>query len=144
MVRNIYTRWLVLVCLLLALVSVFIAGCGRLGDAPDTVAQGASTGNTGGASSEVKMDLTQFAPVSITIKKGESIKFVNSSLVPHTIENGTWNNGTPNPVVETGAPKVKELLNSNDTKIVGPFTTAGTFQLYCTLHPGMNLTVTVQ
>jgi len=26
---------------------------------------------------------------------------------------------------------------------IGPFTELGTFQLYCTIHPGMNLTVTV-
>ena len=29
-------------------------------------------------------------------------------------------------------------------KTIGPFNTAGTFHLYCTVHQGMNLTVIVQ
>jgi len=34
-------------------------------------------------------------------------------------------------------------INGNNAQI-GPFTTAGTFHIYCSIHPGMNLTITVK
>lgn len=32
----------------------------------------------------------------------------------------------------------------NDSAAIGPFNTAGTYHLYCTIHQNMNLTVIVQ
>ena len=46
--------------------------------------------------------------------------------------------------VEPGAPNVSNVqINDNSTEI-GPFTTAGIYHLYCTIHQGMNLTIIVQ
>jgi len=45
---------------------------------------------------------------------------------------------------ETNAPSVNVQLNGNDQQTIGPFAAAGTYHLYCTIHPGMNLTVIVQ
>jgi len=60
------------------------------------------------------------------------------------LQNGTWMNNTPHPAKESGAPSVQQVyVNGNSIKI-GPFTTAGTFHIYCTIHPGMDLTVIVQ
>jgi plastocyanin len=33
---------------------------------------------------------------------------------------------------------------NNNTATVGPFTTAGTYHIFCTIHPGMSLTIIVQ
>jgi plastocyanin len=94
----------------------------------------------------VHMSGNKFVQSSITIKKGESITLINDDLFgSHTIANGNWNNGTAQPARETGAPVVNNRqIGGNSSATIGPFTTAGTFQLYCTVHPGMNLTVIVQ
>ncbi len=39
--------------------------------------------------------------------------------------------------------KGQSLTLVNDSHMIGPFPTAGTYHLYCTVHPGMNLTVIV-
>jgi plastocyanin len=94
---------------------------------------------------QVQMDNTTFAQTSITIKKGESITLTSSTIVAHTISNGTWKNGTPEQAKESGAPAVNGvLITGNSSQDIGPFTSAGTFQLYCTVHADMNLTVIVQ
>jgi plastocyanin len=91
------------------------------------------------------MNDTQFVQPSITIHKGESITLVATTFTPHIIANGTWDSGQAKAVQEPGAPEVKNMqINGNSSGSVGPFTTAGTFKLYCTIHSGMNLTVTVQ
>ncbi len=116
---------------LLAILTVMIAAC--------------STTDSGNNPNTVHMSASNFDQSSITIKKGESLTLVSDTSAAHIIENGTWdNNGTPKPNIEEGAPKVDVQMNGGDSKTFGPFNTAGTFQLYCTIHPGMNLTVIVK
>ncbi len=47
---------------------------------------------------------------------------------------------------ENGAPVVNNMQfsGSDGSQTIGPFNTIGTFHLYCSVHPGMNLTVIVQ
>ena len=92
---------------------------------------------------EAHMAAASFIQSSVTIKKGDSLTLVDDSSAKHIINNGTWNGNTPNTKVESGAPAVNVTLNGNDSATVGPFNTSGKFQLYCTIHPGMNLTVNV-
>ncbi len=75
---------------------------------------------------------------------GQSITVINDVGTPHVIANGTWDNSNPKPLKEQGAPVVNVNLPGTETKIIGPFNTAGVFHLYCTIHPNMNLTITVQ
>jgi plastocyanin len=93
----------------------------------------------------VHMSDTNFVQKSITIKKGEDVTLVNDAAVIHIIENGSWNsNGVAEPAIESGAPKVEAQVSGNMSQAVGPFNMVGTFHLYCSVHPGMNLTVIVQ
>lgn len=117
---------LVLSCLSAAL----LIGCGGSSNGPNPV----------------HMSGTKFVQSSITIKKGESITLINDDLVgSHIIANGTWGNGGAQPAREAGAPVVNNInVGGNSSATIGPFTTAGTFQLYCTIHKDMNLTVVVQ
>ncbi len=103
-------------------------------------------GSSSGASNEVHLASTNFAQPSITISKGSSITLVNDTATTHIISNGMWENSTPKPQQETGAPVVKNMtFNSNgQTQTIGPFNTAGTFHYYCSVHVNMNLTVIVQ
>jgi plastocyanin len=89
------------------------------------------------------MDDHTFTQSSITINKGEKITLISDVASPHTITNGTWDNGAMKLKVEPGAP-VNTVQTNGTNEQFGPFTTAGTFYLLCTAHPGMNLTVIVQ
>ena len=106
-------------------------------------------GNASNASAgpnPVHMNATNFVQNSITIKKGESITLIDDDLFgSHTIANGAWENGTAQPAREAGAPEINDVkIGGNSSAAIGPFTTPGTFKLYCTVHAGMNLTVIVQ
>ena len=92
----------------------------------------------------VHMAGASFLVSSINIKKGDMLTLVDDSSAAHIIKNGTWNGNTPQPKTEPGAPTVNVTFNGNDSSAIGPFNTAGSFQLFCTIHPGMNLTVNVQ
>jgi plastocyanin len=109
------------------------------------VACATTSADTSSAPNQVHMNTTNFVSSSITIKRGEHITLIDDTLIPHTIANGTWENGTANPTREPGAPEVKDVqINGNSSVMIGPFTAAGTFHLYCTIHSDMNLTVVVQ
>jgi plastocyanin len=94
---------------------------------------------------QVHMKDTTFVQPTTTIKKGMSLVLINDSPALHIIANGSWNtSGAPTPNTEAGAPKVSITINGNGQQSIGPFTTAGTFHFYCSIHPHMNLTVIVQ
>lgn len=114
-----------------------LAACG--GSTPATSSSNSASGN------EVHMEGDNFKQASVTLKKGQSLVLINDSGSPHYIANGMWKNNSPETQKEAGAPTVDNVqISGNATQSIGPFTTAGTFHLYCTIHPGMNLTVVVQ
>ncbi|MHB8599751.1 MAG: cupredoxin domain-containing protein [Ktedonobacteraceae bacterium] len=129
----------------LALGSILLAACTRPGvsTVASTTPGSSSGGNGGGSSTTVQMGLTTFLQSSITIPKGSMLTLVDTQAVVHIIQNGSWVSGTAKPAKETGAPTVNQQFSGNDTHQVGPFNTAGTYHLYCTIHTGMNLTVIV-
>ena len=47
---------------------------------------------------------------------------------------------------ESGAPVMNnvQISGNGSSQVIGPFNTPGTYHFYCTVHPGMNLTVIVQ
>ncbi len=118
----------------MVVVTVLVVACGGGGNAG------------GGSSTDVHMGQTNFTQASITINKGSSINLINDTAVTHIIANGTWKQNTAQPGAEPGAPTVNNLqfTTANQSQKIGPFTTAGSFHLYCIVHPGMNLMVTVQ
>ncbi len=92
----------------------------------------------------VYMGGASFLQSSVTIKKGDSVNLVDDSTSPHIIVNGSWVGSQQKPAQEPGAPTVKLQFNGNDSAPMGPFNTAGTFHVYCTIHQGMNREVIVQ
>jgi len=103
-------------------------------------------GTSSEASNQVHLGSTNFTQSSITISKGSTITLVDDMTVTHIISNGMWENNTPKPQQEAGAPVVNNMTfnSSGQTQTIGPFNTAGTFHYYCSIHVGMNLTVIVQ
>jgi plastocyanin len=92
------------------------------------------------------MGQTNFVQSSVTISKGGSISLIDDANSTHIIANGIWQGNTPKPGTEAGAPPAHNLqfTSAGQSQTLGPFNTAGTFHYYCSVHPGMNLTVTVQ
>ncbi len=130
---------------LFALISMLVVACGGSTTGGNNGNSGGSSGGTSG-SNTVGLTATNFAQSSITIPKGQSVTLTNQTGVTHIIANGSWNGNTPAPKTETGAPVVNNVtVNSQGQTInIGPFNTAGTYHYYCSVHAGMNLTVTVQ
>jgi len=131
----------VLSLVVLSLLAAFLTACGG--------STGSSSSSSSGSSSSgmptVHMNGNNFAQSSITISKGQSLMLVDDASAVHIIANGSWSNGSAQPKQESGAPVVNNLqFNGNDSHTIGPFNTAGTYHLYCSVHPGMNLTVIVQ
>ncbi len=46
--------------------------------------------------------------------KGSSITLVDDSAAPHIIANGSWMNGSPQPMQESGMPAVNNLQVTNN------------------------------
>lgn len=148
-------RYIAFLLIGMALLSVLLAACVRPGTEPSSATGSAATqnGNSGvtgssgpaGGSAVVHMNDSNFVQSSVTIKKGQSVTLTNDAAVPHQIFNGSWVNGTAENKKEPGAPTVQvQFSGSNESHDIGPFNTAGTFNVYCSIHPNMNLTIIVQ
>jgi plastocyanin len=126
-------------CALLAFCSIATLLLIACSSTSSTASDPSTSGN------QVHMSNTNFVQSSITIKKGERVTLIADTFIPHTIANGTWENGTPKPSKELAAPMINNVsVGGNSSETIGPFTRVGSFKLYCTVHPGMNLTVVVQ
>jgi plastocyanin len=127
-------KHLIAILVALSLLTVVIASCGGSG------------GNSSGSGTDVHMGETTFLQSSVTISKGSSLNLIDDVAVTHIIGNGFWVNGVIKPAIEPGAPTVNNLTfnSAGQSMTVGPFNTAGTYHLYCSVHPNMNLTVIVQ
>ena len=147
----------VMVLAVLALGSILLAACVRPGTTTTTGTGGGSTatstpsggggGGGGGncANGTVQTGASTFTQSCVTVAKGTSLKIVpvvTSSL--HLLTNGSWVNGNAQLTKEPGAPSINNVTVSNAPVEIGPFTTAGTFHILCTVHPNMNLTVEVK
>jgi plastocyanin len=130
-----------LALIIAALGSVMLASCIRPGT--PIANNGATPTTSGGGTPTVHLTSTNFAVSSITIPKGSMLKLVDDVDVVHILKNGSWVNGNQVPKKEAGAPTVNVTFNGNDTHEIGPFNTPGTYHIFCTVHPNMNLTITV-
>ncbi len=94
---------------------------------------------------KVQMGQSNFLTPTISISKGQSIDLIDTVSSNHVILNGRWNGSTQAPKKEPNAPDVNVTVSAaGQSKTIGPFSTAGTFDIYCNVHQGMNLTITVK
>lgn len=106
-------------------------------------ASSASSATSGEPS--VHMTLDNFSQNVVLVPKGSRLLIVDDASVEHILQNGMWTaNGSAHPLAEPGAPAVHNVDITGGSVELGPFTTAGIFHVYCTIHQGMNLTIVVQ
>ena len=81
------------------------------------------------ANMDVKIDNFTFGPQKVTVKVGDTVTWTNEDDIPHL-------------VVSIGHYR-SQALDTGD-KYSFTFTTPGTFQYFCGLHPQMQGTVVVE
>jgi plastocyanin len=86
-------------------------------------------GTARAANLEVKIDNFTFGPQRLTVKAGDTVTWTNADDIPHS-------------VVSTGHFRSKAL--DTDDKYSFTFSTPGTFEYFCGLHPHMQGTVVVE
>ena len=143
---------LVMILTVLALGSILLAACVRPGTATGNAGGGTatttpSTGGGGGGTcpsgTSVHMNSSNFVQSCVTISKGSKLTLIDDVQVLHLIANGSWVNGNAQPKQEPGAPVVNNVQIAGGSADIGPFNTAGTFHIYCSVHVDMNLMVKV-
>lgn len=107
------------------------------------------SGTSAGATSvngmpTVHMALDSFVQSTVTVPKGSKLLLVEDVPSTHVLANGSWVNNAAHPATERGAPSINNLQIKEGSVQIGPFNVAGTYHLYCVVHPGMNLTIIVQ
>jgi len=107
--------------------------------------QASSASSTTTGEPAVHMSGRNFVQNVVLVPKGSKLLLVNDTNVEHILQNGSWtSSGTVVTTAEPGAPVLHNLDSTGGSLEIGPFTTAGTFHIYCTIHIGMNLTIVVQ
>ena len=142
---------LLMFLVVLALGSILLAACTRPGTitattgSTPTAGSGSGGGGGGGgcASGTVHMDSSNFVQKCVNISKGSKVTLVDDVQVLHIITNGQWVNDTPALSVQPGAPTIPNVNIAGGSADIGPFNTAGKFNVLCTVHVGMNLVVNV-
>ncbi len=132
-----------LMLVVLAIGSIALASCIRPGT-PTAKSSSSSSSSSGSNGTTVHLESTNFQVSSTSIPKGSMLTFVDDVAVAHILKNGSWVNGNQVPKQEPGAPSVNVTFSGSDTHKIGPFNTAGTYHIFCTIHPNMNLTITVK
>jgi plastocyanin len=123
----------------------FTVGMLLLGAVAQPTVAGASGGSQAKGTEAVHLTGSAFAPDIVALHKGDSLMLIADAPVPHIITNGSWGAGNkPLSSAEPGAPTLNNLSVNGNSATIGPFTTPGTYHIYCTVHPGMNLTIIVQ
>ena len=127
-----------LLILLLACAALVAAGCGG-DDESSSSSSGSAKEDTSGSGSgaattsdtvEIDMKNFQFAPKSTTVKVGQTVKWVNQDSAPHDATDE-----------KTGQFK-SDQFGKGDSYEFTP-KKAGKIAYTCTLHPGMDGTLTV-
>jgi len=82
------------------------------------------------ADTEVDIDQFAFLPQRITVKAGTTVTWINEDDVPHT-------------VASSGKLFKSKALDTRD-KFSFTFTTPGTYEYFCSLHPHMTGAIAVE
>ncbi len=127
--------------LLLALVALAAAGCGSSNKSSSSSSSASTPDSTpattpattstpsGGSAKPVKLVMKNiaFSPATVTVKVGQKVTWTNLDDAPHNV---------------TGGPLHSPTFSKGGSFSYTP-TKAGTIKYVCTIHPGMNGTLTV-
>ncbi|MGW7531011.1 cupredoxin domain-containing protein [Amycolatopsis sp. NPDC054798] len=93
---------------------------------------GAAAPAAAGSAKAVEMSGYKFSPAALTISAGDTVTWTNHDTAPHNV------------VVTDGPEKFTSPTMQTGGTFSHTFTKAGTYSYYCSIHPDMKATVTVQ
>jgi plastocyanin len=115
---------------------VSLAACGN-GEASDSAgAGGDASGGGGEAGATVQLTGFAFSPAELTVTAGTTVTFVNNDGAAHTVTEGTDGTAAENA-------RFDEQV-ADGAEVTVTFDDPGTYQVTCTIHPSMNMTVIVE
>jgi plastocyanin len=120
-----------LLALLLACTALLAAGCGGGDDEDSGSSDQAPAPSAQGGGTEVSMKDIKFDPETVTVKPGDTVTWVNDDSVDHDVTADDFKSGEPGGM-------------SGGATFKHKFTTAGTFDYVCSVHPGMEGSVVVK
>jgi amicyanin len=82
------------------------------------------------ADAEVQIDQFAFAPQRVTVKAGTTVTWINDDDIPHT--------------VASSSKSFKSKPLDTKDKFSLTFTTPGTYEYFCSLHPHMTGAIVVE
>ena len=82
------------------------------------------------ADTQVKIDNFTFAPQRITVKAGTTVTWINGDDIPHT--------------VASSSKLFKSKTLDTEDKFSFTFTTPGSYEYFCSLHPHMTGAIVVE
>jgi plastocyanin len=123
------------------LVTILVACSSATSASPSASASAsasAAAGGSGAAASGQTVTLKNFAfsPTTLTVPAGTTVTFKNEDPTEHTVTNGKDGKAAADA-------KFDEKLPTGQSVTV-TFDTPGTYDVTCTIHSSMNMTVTVQ
>ena len=84
----------------------------------------------------VTIGISDFEPATLTISAGTEVVFENEAPFDHTVTEGTGGEAVDDPIVDAQAALGSEVRVSFDEP--------GTYDITCTIHPSMQMTITVE
>ena len=120
---------------LCALVALAAAGCGSSNSGSTSSGSSSGSASTAAASSSgggvaIKMQNIAFDPKAVTVKVGQKVTWTNDDSVDHNVTS------------QSGETIKSQNFGKGATFSFTP-TKAGTIKYVCTIHPGMDATLTV-
>jgi plastocyanin len=91
----------------------------------------------------IGMEHEEFTVDKVTIPVGGTLTFVNDSRWLHVLGPGERGRLTTNAAVPTMGPRGARMSQTGDTFTTAAWNTPGTYQVTCSLHPEMTVTVVV-
>lgn len=113
-------KFWILIALAVSGISLIAGGARQVAAAPPAASE-----------AQVKIDNFTFAPQSITVPVGSSIRWTNADDIPHTV------------VSDDKTTFKSKPLDTND-EFSFTFTKPGTYTYFCSIHPKMTGKVIVQ
>lgn len=120
---------------------MLVTGCSGGGGAK----AGAAAGTATPPGATVHLAFTLITPTHVAIKAGQAVTFLNDNPISHVMVEGSWkadpSTGLRTEEHDDGVFSLK--LDKPGQRASHTFATPGTYEFFCTIHQGMNGTVTV-
>ncbi len=99
-------------------------------------ARASSGASSGTAGSTVTIENLAFSPATLNVTAGTTVTFSNRDTIGHNAVNGVKGVADPNALFNLDLPA--------GTAGTAKFDKPGTYQVTCTIHPGMHMTIVVK